>query len=951
MLLLLVLLPLSVCVSLRDADPITCETFATRVTVTRNVAAGSVKLISEGTATGVSAEPLTKVLVVQPHNGSLSADRADAAHALVQAFVAEREQLRAVQHPSVARLLGGCWDEMRPFQTALVVEYLETWTAVVDDDRLGLVQRLFIAGSAMNLVSLFDAFPVVGGNGTAATTSVVFVESGGRSFGVSGDYEVKLFALAGRLLFRQAMRPFGDDHKCASDNDCRKFFFSEDGGAFGAIRGGAPLDFDCNLSARRCWGLDSRTNVYTICRTLLRPLFGLSGTGKIAAALARDRVTFGNQVLADLQQLLWQCEANNPRDRLSAAALKRGFSALAKRLVGDDNGQYIPPFEPRNPSVQGYVSLQELGRGALTAGAVEAAERKANVSAAAAVHSPSGSHAPAAPAGREKQQKQKQQHLATDAEGTLDANGEWRPHAKFFSAPVLLTNWYFRLSFSETWSRNSSKPVVRLAGTVDEQAWLSTPVRLWMNSREIETANGKRYILGGAPDCQGLKSVGFADRMCALFRDGFPQNWLTILQPVWDQLNKAAEAETLLADRLLPPQLAFGRDDRDDSGQIRTPRPTPSNTRTPVFHCRGNKKKCELALRRWQKEHPTVEPMTTSPLPTPSPTPVEPPKVQTPCFQLRTCAECNAPLRRHKVDFPSDCAWCPSVASCVARSTVLQTCAAPLLDVSVCETAAPTAPPTAAPTPFPATTTTLPETQASTVTTTTTTTMMMMTTTMTATELATGAPTTSTMTDAPTTTTTKALTTTTPSTIATTTTTMAATTVRSPITTAAPAAIDAVEELQKLHALDAMIVGVRCGFSTPKGVMDKVTGACCPMECLVCDDDASCAMRSGGAEACCASNVKQANVPCTSHQPPPCSLAHLISAAQATPAPPPQCADGGIASTDGTGVCCASICGECASDEVCERRNGGRVMCCPATIRKLGVDCATSNTPPCVRKP
>lgn len=39
----------------------------------------------------------------------------------------------------------------------------------------------------------------------------------------------------------------------STDEDCRTRFFSGHS-AFAVVRNGAPLDFDCNLSARRCWG-------------------------------------------------------------------------------------------------------------------------------------------------------------------------------------------------------------------------------------------------------------------------------------------------------------------------------------------------------------------------------------------------------------------------------------------------------------------------------------------------------------------------------------------------------------------------------------------------------------------------------------------------------------------------------------------------------------------------
>lgn len=138
----------------------------------------------------------------------------------------------------------------------------------------------------------------------------------------------------------------------------------------------------------------------------------------------------------------------------------------------------------------------------------------------------------------------------------------------------------------------------------------------------------------------------------------------------------------------------------------------------------------------------------------------------------------------------------------------------------------------------------------------------------------------------------------------------------------------------------------RCGFTAQKGYLHKESGACCAATCGACDDSAACGTRPGGADACCASSLRYFGAPCSSHNPPPCTLHHLL--VPATPKPAPLCADGGIAA-NGTQVCCAASCGVCDSDN-CAARSGGRVMCCPATIAQLDVECTKLNTPPCVRK-
>lgn len=679
-----------------SVEPINCANID-QLKITSHVAAGAVKLVSEG------VWRQEKVLVIHAHNGTFfhAAHRdADFADRLVAIFAAERDHLRAIRRENVVPLLGGCWDVADAARVAVVLPYLQTWSTVVADDRLGLVARLFIAASAIDLARLFDHFPFLTTAGNLTDTGVILHDSSGRSFGVTGDYQVKLFAMADRLIFRNHSRAYGDDHKCDSDDACRAFFASDAGGAFAVVHSGAPRDFDCNLAARRCWGLDSRTNVYTICRTMLRPLFALSERAKVPLALARDRATYGNAATAELQQLMWQCEANNPHDRISASSLQKSLRALATRFGGED-AEHLPPFEPSNPAASGYVSLQELSKAALTAGALEAAER----AAAALVEDDIVVRLPKGHSGRRQWLKE---HVDAngDLDGSVDSLGRWHPHAEFYNPPIVLTEWFFRLALSPDMARSPERPVLRLAGVASEQSWLSSPVRHWISARELSTSNGKRYILHGAVDCKGLKSVGFADRMCALFRDGFPRDWLAVVQPVWDQLKKSAEAQQLLDDALLPPQLYKDGIALEQSGERPTPRPRPTRTKPAVdddtkFHCRGNRHKCELEFKKWQAAHGPPETAAPTSPPTAAPSELRPPPANVACFQFKTCSECNEPRRWHRMDVPSECAWCPSVRACVARASVLQTCPAPLLDVAVCETDAPTPLPTAPPTPPP----------------------------------------------------------------------------------------------------------------------------------------------------------------------------------------------------------------------------------------------------------
>ena len=445
------------------------------------------------------------MLVIRPHNGSWYRDSVghrDFGQRLLAFFEAERDELRAIEHRSIVRLLGGCWDASHPERTALVVEQVETWPALVRDNRLGLRQRLRLARSAVDLLRLFDAFPVRrtgaslhGDDGnddddddsahsvavhsgrsavpaSASSAPVIFVESGGRSFGATSNYTVKLFALAGQLRFRREHGAYGDDVVCSADSECHAHFFSGRA-TFAALRDQAPLDFDCNLSSRRCWGLDQRTNLYMLCRTMLRPLFALNGAASkdVPAALAADRQKF-SRVLGNVQKLLFHCEANNPNDRLTPEMLYFGLNDAEHQVARDAGEAEARPFELRNPELTGYVSLQELGHAALTAGALEAAERIANVSRDVANKLPHGGH--------ERQQWLKE-HLEpeTDLGGSLDSHGRWHAHADLYHPPIVLTNWYFRLTLLPRWTDEADKPPARLVGEAEGQSWLSSPIRHW----------------------------------------------------------------------------------------------------------------------------------------------------------------------------------------------------------------------------------------------------------------------------------------------------------------------------------------------------------------------------------------------------------------------------------------------------------------------------------------
>ena len=87
----------------------------------------------------------------------------------------------------------------------LTLWHAQSWPSLVADDRLGLLERVQLARNAVDLMRLFDTFPVRNG-ATTQESPVVFVESGGRSFGATGNYDVKLFALAGQLRFRKPGR-------------------------------------------------------------------------------------------------------------------------------------------------------------------------------------------------------------------------------------------------------------------------------------------------------------------------------------------------------------------------------------------------------------------------------------------------------------------------------------------------------------------------------------------------------------------------------------------------------------------------------------------------------------------------------------------------------------------------------------------------------------------------
>ena len=145
--------------------------------------------------------------------------------------------------------------------------------------------------------------------------------------------------------------------------------------------------------------------------------------------------------------------------------------------------------------------------------------------------------------------------------------------------------------------------------------------------------------------------------------------------------------------------------------------------------------------------------------------------------------------------------------------------------------------------------------------------------------------------------------------------------------------------------------------SQGRGILDTSTGVCCAMSCDRCHQDTHgvlCAKRHGGAEQCCPASIGTSNI-CSASVPPPCHTGYTF---RATPVPPPinaagvhpilgdPCAPDGIMDAHKR-ICCDKACGAC-DDKGCQVRPGGKILCCPFMIRKLGATCDKLNTAPCI---
>lgn len=128
------------------------------------------------------------------------------------------------------------------------------------------------------------------------------------------------------------------------------------------------------------------------------------------------------------------------------------------------------------------------------------------------------------------------------------------------------------------------------------------------------------------------------------------------------------------------------------------------------------------------------------------------------------------------------------------------------------------------------------------------------------------------------------------------------------------------------------------------GIPDSTGMLCCESSCGSCGG-AGCEGRQGGADACCADNLEEANVACGN---PPCLMeTHAQAQARDAQVYSAKCTQiGGI--PDPTGLtCCAPSCGICGG-EGCELRPGGAELCCGDNLATANETCGG---PACIFQP
>ena len=451
-------------------EPITCDNVAS-VTAGKLVAVGARKQIAEA-----FSDLVGPVLVAMPVNGTWYAahkkdKQRDAAY--LAYFVGERDELRAAaSHAAFPRLYGGCWSDLWAART--VTEYVEGWLSLADDAALDFNQRLVVAAKSLDLVALFDHFPIAGPNGARR---VLLHEYHPQMFAVNATYDIKFVSHnQQRLVYLSAKAaPFGSESSCDSDHDCRVHLVDAKQIGAGLLLPEPPLEFACEKKRRRCRGIDTRLNLYAVAHVLWKPLFGLGGhplVGGIVSDFFRPKV----------QQIVDAAAALDPADRPPVDDLRRALLALIR-------GQVPPYFLPSNADVRDFVAMRDKADKMLHG-------------------APSKDAAPYSQIGSD----------------------EWDlPKPAKGAKPIALSNWFFK--FQPT---PQMPMTVRLMGVFQNQPWGSSPIYIRENATLLRTRSGKEYALVGAVNCEGLKTEGFSDEFCHKFHYGFPSRWKENLADAWD---------------------------------------------------------------------------------------------------------------------------------------------------------------------------------------------------------------------------------------------------------------------------------------------------------------------------------------------------------------------------------------------------------------------------------
>ena len=120
--------------------------------------------------------------------------------------------------------------------------------------------------------------------------------------------------------------------------------------------------------------------------------------------------------------------------------------------------------------------------------------------------------------------------------------------------------------------------------------------------------------------------------------------------------------------------------------------------------------------------------------------------------------------------------------------------------------------------------------------------------------------------------------------------------------------------------------------------------ACCSASCGVCGG-ANCSLNSGGATACCTTNVLSSGISCDLTVS-PCVINPVSLPIPTQSSPDPYCQNGikGIGSSTSVSACCSSVCGICGGTG-CGSKLGGSASCCPSSILNSGISCNTSSAP------